>query len=269
MPPGHANLATDIAMCARKPGWLQPPAPVDAAIPQDRRTGSSTLVNGQTVATMANMSVQTVIAEFRRHRRQPRQDRTGQEVQGVDSVPDTRRLDLRGSEAAVAREGLPRLRVGCGLLRSVHDIALSAGSCDAWWAGRMQVHGASIRQVSSGLSPGSRSAWRRFQPDAPRFVPRSPVRPYLAMPPAPCHPFHAVGSGSCGRLNATKEISGMTGTSEQRIAEALERIDGNLGRIADVLEEGGLNDIADAFTIIAMAVSGMEPELEDDDLPEH
>ena len=45
----------------------------------------------------------------------------------------------------------------------------------------------------------------------------------------------------------------MTGTSEQRIAEALERIDGNLGRIADVLEEGGLNDIADAFTIIAMA----------------
>ncbi len=61
----------------------------------------------------------------------------------------------------------------------------------------------------------------------------------------------------------------MTGTSEQRIAEALERIDGNLGRIADVLEEGRLNDIADAFTIIAMAVSGMEPELEDDDLPEH
>ena len=61
----------------------------------------------------------------------------------------------------------------------------------------------------------------------------------------------------------------MTGTSEQRIAEALERIDGNLGRIADVLEEGGLNDIADAFTIIAMAVSGMEPELEVDDLPEH
>ncbi|MYI69418.1 MAG: alkaline phosphatase family protein [Boseongicola sp. SB0673_bin_14] len=61
----------------------------------------------------------------------------------------------------------------------------------------------------------------------------------------------------------------MTGTSEQRIAEALERIDGNLGRIADVLEEGGLNDIADAFTIIAMAVTGMEPELEDEDLPEH
>ncbi|MXW86452.1 MAG: hypothetical protein F4103_12320 [Boseongicola sp. SB0673_bin_14] len=61
----------------------------------------------------------------------------------------------------------------------------------------------------------------------------------------------------------------MTGTSEGRIAEALERIDGNLGRIADVLEEGGLNDIADAFTIIATAVSGMVPELEDDDLPEH
>lgn len=59
----------------------------------------------------------------------------------------------------------------------------------------------------------------------------------------------------------------MTGTGEERIAEALERIDGNLGRIADVLEEGGLNDIADAFTIIAMAISGMEPE--DDDLPEH
>ena len=61
----------------------------------------------------------------------------------------------------------------------------------------------------------------------------------------------------------------MTGTSEQRIAEALERIDGNLERTADVLEEGGLNDIADAFTIIAMAVSGMEPGLDDDDLPEH
>ncbi|MXX88498.1 MAG: alkaline phosphatase family protein [Boseongicola sp. SB0677_bin_26] len=61
----------------------------------------------------------------------------------------------------------------------------------------------------------------------------------------------------------------MTGTSEGRIAEALERIDGNLGRIADVLEEGGLNDIADAFTIIAMAITGMEPELEDEDLPEH
>ncbi|MDE0696633.1 MAG: hypothetical protein OXH76_12470 [Boseongicola sp.] len=61
----------------------------------------------------------------------------------------------------------------------------------------------------------------------------------------------------------------MTGTSEGRIAEVLERIDGNLGRIADVLEEGGLNDIADAFTIIAMAVSGMEPGLDDDDLPEH
>ncbi|MDE0346048.1 MAG: hypothetical protein OXI66_09760 [Boseongicola sp.] len=61
----------------------------------------------------------------------------------------------------------------------------------------------------------------------------------------------------------------MTGTSEGRIAEALERIDGNLGRIADVLEEGGLNDIADAFTIIAMAITGMEPGLEDEDLPEH
>ena len=61
----------------------------------------------------------------------------------------------------------------------------------------------------------------------------------------------------------------MTGTSEGRIVEVLERIDGNLGRIADVLEEGGLNDIADAFAIIAMAVTGMEPELEDEDLPEH
>ena len=61
----------------------------------------------------------------------------------------------------------------------------------------------------------------------------------------------------------------MTGTSEGRIAEALERIDGNLGRIADVLEEGGLNDIADAFTIIAMTITGMEPGLEDEDLPEH
>ena len=61
----------------------------------------------------------------------------------------------------------------------------------------------------------------------------------------------------------------MTATSEERIAEALKRIDGNLGRISDVLEEGGLNDIADAFTIIAMAITGMEPELEDDDLPEH
>ena len=62
----------------------------------------------------------------------------------------------------------------------------------------------------------------------------------------------------------------MTGTDEGRIAEALERIDGNLGRIADVLEEGGLNDIADAFTIIAMAVTvtGTEPGLEDEDLPE-
>ena len=61
----------------------------------------------------------------------------------------------------------------------------------------------------------------------------------------------------------------MTGTSDGRIAEALERIDGNLERIADVLEEGGLNDIADAFTIIAMAVTGMEPELEDEDLRGH
>ena len=61
----------------------------------------------------------------------------------------------------------------------------------------------------------------------------------------------------------------MTGTSEGRIAEALERIDGNLERIADVLEEGGLNDIADAFTIIAMAITGMEPELDDEDLPGH
>ena len=61
----------------------------------------------------------------------------------------------------------------------------------------------------------------------------------------------------------------MTGTSEARIAEALERIDGNLERIADALEEGGLNDIADAFTIIAMAVTGMDPELEDEDLPGH
>ncbi|MXY33582.1 MAG: hypothetical protein F4Y60_05735 [Boseongicola sp. SB0664_bin_43] len=61
----------------------------------------------------------------------------------------------------------------------------------------------------------------------------------------------------------------MTGTSEGRIAEVLERIDGNLGRIAGVLDEGGLNDIADAFTIIAMAVTGMEPELEDEELPEH
>lgn len=106
MPPGHANLATDIAMCARKPGWLQPLAPVVAAIPQDRRTGSAILVNGQSVATMANMSAQTVIAEFRRHRRQPRQVRTGQEAQVVDSVPDTRRLDPHGREAAMAREGL-------------------------------------------------------------------------------------------------------------------------------------------------------------------
>ena len=61
----------------------------------------------------------------------------------------------------------------------------------------------------------------------------------------------------------------MTGTSEGRIVEVLERIDGNLERIADVLEEGGLNDIADAFTIIAMAVTGMEPDLEDEDLPGH
>ena len=61
----------------------------------------------------------------------------------------------------------------------------------------------------------------------------------------------------------------MTGTSEGRIVEVLERIEGNLERIADVLEEGGLNDIADAFTIIAMAVSGMEPEFENEDLPEH
>ncbi len=61
----------------------------------------------------------------------------------------------------------------------------------------------------------------------------------------------------------------MTGTSEGRIAEVLERIDGNLGRIAGVLDEGGLNDIADAFTIIAMAVTGTEPELEDEELPEH
>ena len=61
----------------------------------------------------------------------------------------------------------------------------------------------------------------------------------------------------------------MTGSSEGRIAEALERIDGNLERIADVLEEGGLNDIADAFTIIAMAVTGMDPEFVDEDLPGH
>ena len=135
MPPGHANLATDIAMRARKRGWLQPPAPVDAAIPQDRRTGGAILVNGQSVATMANMPAQTVIAGFRRHRREPRLDRTGQEGQGVDSVPDTRRLDLHGSEAAMAREGLPRLHDGCGLARSVHDIALSARPCNAWWAG--------------------------------------------------------------------------------------------------------------------------------------
>ena len=59
----------------------------------------------------------------------------------------------------------------------------------------------------------------------------------------------------------------MTGTSDGRIAEALERIDGNLKRIADALAEGGLNDIADAFTIIAMAVTGMDPELDDEDLP--
>ena len=61
----------------------------------------------------------------------------------------------------------------------------------------------------------------------------------------------------------------MTGTGEGRIAEVLERIDGNLGRIADNLEEGGLNDIADAFTIIAIAVTGMERELEAENLSGH
>ena len=138
---------------------------------------------------MANMSAQTVIAEFRRHRRQPRQDRTGQEAQGVDSVPDTRRLGLHGSEAAMAREGLPRLRVGCGLARSVHDIALSARSCDAWWAGlasslmRLQrfpardvgdegsaipVTGTSLRRVQSSLG---KSPTSRYGPETRELAP--------------------------------------------------------------------------------------------------
>ena len=64
-------------------------------------------------------------------------------------------------------------------------------------------------------------------------------------------------------------MTATTGADEGRIAEALERIDGNLERIADALEEGGLSDIADAFTNIAMAVTGMAPELEDEDPPEH
>ena len=128
-------------------------------------------------------------------------------------------------------------------------------------SGRMRVHGASIRQAFSGLSPGSRSAWRRFQPDAPRFVTRSPVRPYLAMPPAPCHPFPA--AISCGRLRNLRAAECHKGDvrddrnergMNRRSAGAHRRQSGTNCRRP---REGGLNDIADAFAIIAMAVTGM------------
>ena len=97
---------------------------------------------------------------------------------------------------------------------------------------------------------------------------RATLRPEVTRALSPCHAACALSRTCCGRLRklraaechegGIRDDRNERGTSEGRIAEALERIDGNLGRIADAIEEGGLNDIADAFTIIAMAITGME-----------